>query len=434
MGNIFFKESPKAEESNEETNLKSSESNLKSSKKEMDLFETMDHIATHYILTMDFVSLQKLQEQEYCDSLVVLTSSIIDSQFTTLDITNLEKRVDQGSKPELITFFKKEVATPNFTKKEKMCKKISKFYVKIAHLFACIVHTINPVYSYTDFWGETVTVPFLKKDTIPKGTTGVTVEKINLCGSRQAILETLDQEQKKDKGEGKEQGKDDNEDDDDSDDEEESHNVCSINMASTLDKEPGIPELMELYYDDQYDIKTGKFKGMSKETTVKFEADLLRFYNTFTGNNAETLPKSIKKFGDIKLRNYCHTKKDKELLDTGVETYTKEYLLTSYAANLNKMMLTINEKHQQLLAIMNQLFLKKDGTDVVRVNPGLTVASLQTLIEETRMVIIELYLHCEVDFVNGIHLYEAIVHYQILESTQNQLKRLVLKKDEMISM
>jgi len=68
------------------------------------------------------------------------------------------------------------------------------------------------------------------------------------------------------------------------------------------------------------------------------------------------------------------------------------------------------------------------------VNPGLTVASLQTLIEETRTIIIELYLNCEVDFVNGIHLYEAIVHSQILESTQNQLKTLILKEDELISM
>jgi hypothetical protein len=95
------------------------------------------------------------------------------------------------------------------------------------------------------------------------------------------------------------------------------------------------------------------------------------------------------------------------------------------------MMTTINEKHQELLRILNELFLK-NGDDV-SIHPGLTYESLQILVERTRTCIIELYLHCEVDFVNGIHMYEAIVHYQVLESTQNQIKQLVLKKDEMIS-
>lgn len=423
MGNSLSKESSSERTDKKKTDKKTPD------KKDMNLFETMDHIATHYILTMDFQSLKKMQEEDYCDSLLVLTSSIIDSQFTTLDITNLEKRVEQGSKPELLLFVKKENLVPNFKKKDQLCGKISRFYVKIAHLFACIVHAINPVYSYTDFWGETVKVPFLEKDTIPEGTTGISIEKLNLCNNRQAILENLVKDGNI-KGSHDEDDDDSNANDSANDSDDESHNVCSIAMASTVDEEPGIPELMELYYDDEYDLKTGTFKGMSKETRKLFDADLLQFYNTFTGKEVKNLPESIKQFSDIKLRDYCRMRKCPDI-NTNVDTFSKEFLLTSYAKNLNKMMVTINEKHQELLRILNELFLK-NGDDV-SIHPGLTDESLQILVERTRTCIIELYLHCEVDFVNGIHMYEAIVHYQVLESTQNQIKQLVLTKDKMIS-
>ena len=40
-------------------------------------YETIDYIATHYILTMDFKSLSNLSDKAYCDNLVVLTADII---------------------------------------------------------------------------------------------------------------------------------------------------------------------------------------------------------------------------------------------------------------------------------------------------------------------------------------------------------------------
>jgi Asp-tRNA(Asn)/Glu-tRNA(Gln) amidotransferase A subunit family amidase len=42
-------------------------------------FEYLDYVVpTYYILTMDFVSLRKLYDKEYCDKLVILTSEIIE--------------------------------------------------------------------------------------------------------------------------------------------------------------------------------------------------------------------------------------------------------------------------------------------------------------------------------------------------------------------
>ena len=82
----------------------SSSTSNKSAKKEFENFyELVDYIATNYILTMDFKSLTKLSEREYCDKLVVLTSDIINKNFTDLEVTYLMDRVENGvqtSQPE----------------------------------------------------------------------------------------------------------------------------------------------------------------------------------------------------------------------------------------------------------------------------------------------------------------------------------------------
>lgn len=83
--------------------------------------------------------------------------------------------------------------------------------------------------------------------------------------------------------------------------------VCNINLNSdntlkSLNDEPGIPQLRELYNDDNYDYSTGKFTGMSESTSREFKQDLELFYNIFTGN--KKMPEDIQDFSDIKLKDY----------------------------------------------------------------------------------------------------------------------------------
>jgi len=49
---------------------------------------------------------------------------------------------------------------------------------------------------------------------------------------------------------------------------------------------------------------------------------------------------------------------------------------------------------------------------------------LQQLIVETRSLIVILYLTCEIDYANGIKIYEAIIEKKILETAQNQIANL----------
>ena len=58
--------------------------------------ELVDYIATHYILTMDFQSLTKLFDKEYCDKLVIITSDVINKHFTNMEIVYLAERIKNG--------------------------------------------------------------------------------------------------------------------------------------------------------------------------------------------------------------------------------------------------------------------------------------------------------------------------------------------------
>ena len=94
------------------------------------------------------------------------------------------------------------------------------------------------------------------------------------------------------------------------------------------------------------------------------------------------------------------------------------------------MMASINAKQIRLLNILNKLFLV--DTDV-RIHPDLTEDLLQKLVEDTRTIIIELYLKCEDDYLEGMKIYEAIVETQIIQTSQNQIQTLEKGMEKLIN-
>ncbi len=406
--------------------------------------QIIDYIATYYILTMDFNSLRKLYDMEYCDKLVILTSDIIERYFTDLQITYLAQKIKNGEEinkleKDNIIFFNKEdigkLDIKNPIKKKRVCIGIAKFYIKIAHVFATILTTINPVYIYKDENNNTIKADIYNRNKIPKGT-NVRVVKLNICDNRINALnrgsnvdltsENIDENQ-----------------------EIEIHpKVCSFNLKNNtsayedplkdLEDEPGIPELMELYYDDNYDYTTGKFIGMKKSTQEIFNQNLRNFYAVFTDGGV--MPENYTKFSDIKLRDYRNHQKCKgqnPLLNRKVKGTLSDDLFSQYAKNLREMVKQANKNQELLLNVLNKLFVymtdPQTKKKVIRVNPSLTEDSLQEIVLETRAIIINLYLKCEIDFVNGIKLYEAIVEKKILETTQSQIETLEKTTESLIS-
>ena len=403
--------------------------------KDTSFSQIIDYIATKYVLTSDFKSLTKLYDKEYCNELVVLTSDIIEKYFTDLEVNYLNQRIKNGveenemTKDNMIFFNKSDIDKLNVNnqlKKKRICNGIAKFYVKIAHIFAAIVLTLNPVYTYKDEEGNTIKTKLYEKNKIPKNVErkllklGICDERINSLKNGMVINENYDITI--------------------------NPKFCGININSNgdtkvLGDEPGIPELIELY-EDKYNYETGQFIGMTEDTEKIYKKDLELFYKIFTGS--EEMPADIKKFSDIKLREYhktpgCDNKMFSKkvsgsikLLPNNVENKEKNeenQLFILYAENIKNMMANINKSQQDLLTIINELFtyvVEKSGERKIIVNPKLTETKLQEVLIKARELIINLYLNCENDYVKGIKLYQAIVEKKIKDTTVKQIE--VLEK------
>jgi len=431
--------------------------------------QIIDYIATYYILTMDFQSLRKLYDIEYCDKLVILTSDIIERYFTDIQISYLAENIKNNKKEETseqeeeeveveeeekierdkIIFFDKDniknLDIKNPDKKRRVCLGIAKFYIKIAHVFATILTTINPIYVYKDEDGNTIKADIYNRNKIPKGT-DVEVLKLNICDNR---MDSLKRDANVDLTKDLE-----------NDTEIKIHpKMCSFNLKmkkdyidsdssdtdynynlKDLDDEPGIPELMELYYDADYDYETGKFKGMRPETQLLFEENLRGFYSVFADTFGKPMPDTIKKFSDIKLKAYdkkvnCQGKNAP--YDRSVRGTLEDDLFKQYAENLKQMLKKANSNQELLLDVLNKLFVymtdPQTKKKIIRINPELSEDLLQEVIVETRAIIINLYLTCETDFANGIKIYEAIVDKKIIETSKSQIKTTEENMEKLVS-
>jgi hypothetical protein len=406
------------------SNLKSDNSNKTTDelKPNRDVNEIIDYIATNYILSMDFESLKKLYDKNYCDNLIILTSDIIDKYLTDTDITYLSDRIIK--KDNLIFINRNDFENINkleSDKKKELCNGIAKFYITIAHVFSSIITTVNPVYMFTDLNGEVKKISLNERNKIPYGIK-TQILKYNICDNR---INSLKNNSDFNKSTG---------------DLTINPTVCNINLRDdgqlkTLEDEPGIPELLDLYNDDDYDFESGTFNAMSEETKTIFQENLKVFYTTFTGN--EEMPPEITKFSDIKLRDYNEDGMCQSRLNNSVSGNISNELFMKYADNLKEMIIKTNKNRDELIEILNDLFVyfidKETQSKKIRINPKLNEDNLKNIIIKTRSVVIKLYLNCEQDYVEGIKIYEAIVEQKILETSQKQIKSLNKMRENLIS-
>ena len=121
----------------------------------IELRKRVDAAATTVVLDSSFTDLMKLSNEKYCNRLVKKTADIFQKNENNIDLELLRQKLyDQKQKerdgenvddntPEK---HKKKIKTPRIQNVEKKCIQISKFYVLFAHLFSCIVSTINPAF------------------------------------------------------------------------------------------------------------------------------------------------------------------------------------------------------------------------------------------------------------------------------------------------
>ena len=410
-----------------------------SSVKKENLFETINAIATKYILTQDFQDMKKLvSDQEYCDNLVILTTKIIQEHINIDDITYMKQKTRAGEivdelEKDKVAYFEKPLSkydVSNSINKFRMCKGIAKFYIQIANLFAAITMTLNPMFIYVNDSGEEIKLSLDEKNKIPKGV-DVKIVYNNMCQKRLDILSNGNDEYIKNNGIDKFNKKDKY---------IINPNFCDMNITPSgsvkkLKKVTGISELKKLYYDD-YDYNIGEFKNMSPLMRKKYEEDLITFYKAFTGENKfpvdnATGESSIKDFRDIQLRNYASlTGCKKGEYKKSIEDTLGNGLFNEYAKNISSMINSAQESQDKLSNILSQVFVhvdSKESSDNYMINSKLDQKKLDNLIQETKDIILNMYTTCEKQFYDGLSIYEAIVKQQILLTTQSQLKDLNTK-------
>ena len=406
---------------------------------DLDGTDALHQVAVKYILTQNFKDLKNLTSKEYCDKLIILTSDIIKNVMTEKDISYLSNEiiggvpVDRMNNEKIMYLDTKNVKKMDIEDsktKDRMCKGIAKFYIKIAHIYAAILKTVNPLFTYTDAYGNVHRYSIINKDKIPT-TVDVKISQINLCSRRINALQyskvgdnikinqskacTLNQKSKKTEI---------------SDDNLPTKWGKTEKITKTLSDETGIPELEKLYYDT-YDYNTGKFVSMSEKNKKLYEQNLESFYKTFTGEEKLSYKKwnkdKKKKFSDIPLHDYSTS--DLCLKEDSMwrKNYTgKKDIFQKYASHLKKMMDDSEKSQKEILGFLDKMFCwnKKDDVDFLTICPDLNEKSLEKITDEIREKIMNLYFNCEKDFKKGLHLFEAIIADRILKNAKAKTETL----------
>ena len=185
---------------------------------------------------------------------------------------------------------------------------------------------------------------------------------------------------------------------------------------------------------------------MSKKSRADYNRDLQIFYKTFTGKTdySRWNASGKKKFGDIPLIAYHETEQCKDPNSAWQQSYegrSDNPLFVKFADNIKNMLVNTKKNQGKLLAVLDKLFVwidtptSKDSSldnKAVTINPLLTSKSLQSLIEETRKLIINIYLQCEKEYQEGLKLFEAIVGERILKNSIAKKKALEVQLENVI--
>ena len=438
----------------------------------------LNEIATDYILGQNFQDMVRLTNSKYCDDLVIITSKILKKSFFSNQIQVIYNKISEGSIEHSSYIY----ANTSITKEQtgKLCIEIAKYYVKIAHLFAAIITTLNPVFSWRssasssrailsphipnpkanddkqeaqgvqglqgveDLVSNIEQTTLQDKQYISEMAKDVKIEKLNFCNSRISDLMDMDELTDLINHDSIVNGQ---------------HSVseikiktklCSSNLNNTVNAGvgdsihrsktvydlPGFAELSRLY-NDKYNASKGRFDKMSAKSKEEKKRNVDLLYTLFTGN--PNPPKDINSFRDIPIHSFSDTADcsapDSMLNKTYVGT-TKDKLFVDYVEQIKRMIYDSNMIRNSLLEVIDKIFISntmeqgktgetdQDNKMKYIIDPNLTYEELNNLIAETRKIILKLYVNCEKNFIYTLKILQAIIEAQIFETGQRQIREL----------
>jgi hypothetical protein len=424
----------------------------------------LNEVATDYILGQNFQDMIRLTNSKYCNDLVIITSKILKKSFFSNQIQVMYKQISESD----IYSGQSILGISGSSQKEqtkKMCTEIAKYYVKIAHLFAAIITTLNPVFSWRSSASSSRAIlsPHIPPEPpvrtgVEQGVEGVEdvekttlenkhyiseiakdvkIENLNFCNSRIADLMDMDELT-------------------DLLDDESIVNgeqpvseikiktkLCSSNLnnsssagtgtgtgsVKTVYDLPGFAELSRLY-NDKYNASKGRFDKMSAKSRDEKKRNIDLLYTLFTGN--PNPPKDIKSFRDIPLHSFSDTadcSSPDSMLNKTYVGNTKDKLFVDYVEQVKKMIYDSNMIRNSLLEIIDSIFItntSSESGDKMKyiIDPNLTYEELNNLIDETRKIILKLYVNCEKNFIHTLKILQGIIEAQMFETGQRQIREL----------
>jgi len=386
--------------------------------------DKIEDVAKNLILRSSFRDLTKTADLEYCDKLIILTTKALKHNLNEREITYLKERTEDGKtkmeEVDLVFADNKRIDRSNVENKHErheMCIGIAKFYIKIYHLFGAIVTTLNPIYD------KDQRIPLMKyNDLYQREESNLIPIFAGVCQKKiRALVNNHDYNTK---------GKPIN----------IKPNICNVNLKNgklkNLYEEPGFPELEKLYMDE-YDDKTHTFTKMSDGMRKEYEKDVAELYIKFSGNlkvpEDASGNKKIKRFSDIKLKDFHHSLGCNNQQENNTINFNKTYVgnlkqkLFSDYINLIESLEKVTEDNQnQLLKILNEVFVpalkENDITKSIIISPALTNKTLDELIEKARKLIIKLYITCEEKFMDGINIFKSIIEKTLRDKNASAIK------------
>lgn len=395
----------------------------------------LETIAEKYILTQNFQDLVKLNDINYCNKMVILTSELLNKSLTTHEIEYMVQRTKAGqdvyekTKQPVIISTKEQLNTINNKvspmKKKRMCMGLARFFIRISQIYAAIFMTLNPNYVYKDDYGTTHEIPLKNKHLIPPM---VKIDKIylNVCSERLNYLTKNSLIPKED-----------------ADTMFVKPEFCSYGLKpngerSKFIEQIGIKELERLYYD-VYDYDTGKFNRMSPTMQKTYDNDLRTLYSVFNDSDPKEMPVSVKSFSDIQIKLYKNTPS----CQTSTNPFNiKHYgtlgdpLFKEYANHIKKMKQDIQTRQEKMMVILGELFIsvtdQLTNEPKFSINPDLSIDTLDEVNKKVLKVLVEQYVSCEKDYIKGLQLYERIVESKLQTVTEEQIKNLQTQMQQTI--
>ena len=401
-------------------------------------YELVEKIAIDYATTLNLKNISLLSQKgeeykEHCSNLIIVSKELLYKNLKPVEIKVLESRV----KGDLVSLNKEGLQQMikssglSTSDVESACNNISDFYIKIAHLYAAIVRVIQPSISIqSDTSREKIyLIEALRNGiTIPKGSK-IQKTKINLCGRRVHLLKD---------GINKD---DDIEQLTSVNDFTIDNSICSINLRSDgqpekLGNEFGIFELEKLYYDKN---ESGEYVP-PKEGSKNYDNFLNTFfelYQTFSLTESERqtfIAKSLEdkktivfnlqirnrdgnlvpitNYSQLPLKKYSSLCHEDNTSNRPINTSTKSSDSEKSSISqqyINTIMEMYKQKEQQtdeVLSILNEIFQVVD--DNIMINPNLNSSNIDDTILKTRNMIKNLYINCELKYLEGIEKYRQI--------------------------